>query len=103
MSAGDSYLIFGGSDFTSSATYLGTLRLDGSGLLLKLTTLADNRLLGIETIDITGSGNITLTLNQREVLNLSDESNTLVVPCNVGDLRLRQLEPAANRDDHRGR
>ena len=62
-----------------------TLRLDGSGLTLNLTTLRDNRLLGIEQIDITGSGNNTLTLNLREVLNLSDKSNTLLVRRNVGD------------------
>ncbi|WP_442512185.1 beta strand repeat-containing protein [Novipirellula sp. SH528] len=62
-----------------------TLRLDGTGLSLDLTTLQDNRLLGIEQIDITGSGNNTLTLNQREVLNVSDESNTLIVRRNSGD------------------
>jgi len=63
-----------------------TVRLDGSGLSLNLATLRDNRLLGIEQIDITGSGNNALTLNQREVLNLSDESNTLVVRRNPGDV-----------------
>ncbi len=62
-----------------------TLRLDGSGLSLNLTTLRDNRILGIEQIDITGTGNNTLTLNQREVLNLSDESNTLLVQGNSLD------------------
>ena len=62
-----------------------TLRLDGSGLSLNLTTLKDNRVLGIETMDITGSGNNTLTLNYREVLNLSRESNTLIVRRNAGD------------------
>jgi len=35
-----------------------TLRLDGSGLSLNLMTLKDNRIKGIETIDIAGSGNI---------------------------------------------
>jgi len=63
-----------------------TLRLDGSGMSLNLTTLRDNRLLGIEQIDITGSGNNTLMLNRREVLNISDESNTLVVRRNPGDV-----------------
>ena len=62
-----------------------TLRLDGNGLSLNLTTLRDNRILGIEIIDITGSGNNTLTLNQREVLNISDETNTLLVKRNSGD------------------
>jgi hypothetical protein len=63
-----------------------TLRLDGSGLSLNLTTVADNRILGIEQIDISGSGNNTLTLNHREVLNISDESNTLIVRRNFGDV-----------------
>jgi hypothetical protein len=61
------------------------LRLVGSGLSLNLTTIRDNRLLGIEQIDITGNGKNTLTLNQREVLNLSNESNTLVVRRDAGD------------------
>jgi hypothetical protein len=63
-----------------------TLRLDGSGLTLDLTAIADNRIQGIEAIDITGSGDNTLTLTLREVLNLSDESNTLVVRRNRGDV-----------------
>lgn len=63
-----------------------TLRLDGSGLTLDLTTLADNRLQGIELIDITGSGINTLTLSYRDVLNISDESNRLIVRRNGGDV-----------------
>jgi Ca2+-binding RTX toxin-like protein len=63
-----------------------TLRLDGGGLTLNLTTLKDNRLLGIEQIDITGTGNNMLTLSLRDVLNLSDESNTLTILRNSGDI-----------------
>ncbi len=63
-----------------------TLRLDGSGMTLNLTTLRDNRVVGIENIDISGSGVNTLTLNHREVLNLSKESNTLIVNRNFGDV-----------------
>ncbi len=62
-----------------------TLRLDGSGLTLDLTAIADNRLTDIEVIDITGSGINTLTLNRLEVLNLSSTSNTLIVRRDVGD------------------
>ena len=62
-----------------------TVRLDGSGLTLNLTTLADNKLTNIETIDIRGSGANTLTLNLREVLNLSGSSNTLRVPRDADD------------------
>jgi hypothetical protein len=52
-----------------------TLRLDGSGLTLNLTTLADAKLTSIETIDIRGSGANTLILNLREVLNITQPSN----------------------------
>ena len=62
-----------------------TLRLDGSGLTLDLTTLKDNRVVDVEVIDITGSGNNALTLNQREVLNISSDSNRLLVRLNSGD------------------
>lgn len=62
-----------------------TLRLDGSGMTLDLTAIKNNRLRGIEQIDITGSGNNTLILNPLELLNLSDESNTLLVRRNAGD------------------
>lgn len=139
LDAGESYLIFGTNQFTSSVTHLGTeasetltgssnanimvghrgndtliglggadvlrggqgndilavsnlsyqrivggngtdmLRLDGSGLVLDLTARPDNRILGIEQIQITGTGANTLTLNPLEVLNISNESNTLVV------------------------
>ncbi len=63
-----------------------TLRLSGSGVILDLTTLPDNRLTGIEAITITGSGNNTLTFNKQEVLSLSDNSNTLTVRRNLGDI-----------------
>lgn len=67
-------------------TGFDTLRLDGSGFSLNLTTLANSRLSGIEEIDLTGSGDNTLTLNALEVLNLSSESNALVVRSNPGDI-----------------
>ena len=62
-----------------------TLEIDGSGITLDLTTIADNRVRGIESIDITGSGDNTLTVDVLEVLNLSDTSNTVVITFDVGD------------------
>ena len=62
------------------------MRLAGSGITLDLITLPDNRLTGIEAINITGSGNNTLTFNKRELLNLSNNSNTLTVRRNLGDI-----------------
>jgi len=58
------------------------LSLVGSGLNLNLTNVR-NRISDIETIDLTGTGNNTLT--PLDVLNLSDNSNTLKVDGNAGD------------------
>jgi Ca2+-binding RTX toxin-like protein len=63
-----------------------TLELDGSGLHLDLTALADNRTRSIERIDIGGTGSNTLTLSVRDVLNLSEESNELLVLGDAGDV-----------------
>lgn len=63
-----------------------TLRLDGAGIILDLTALPDSRISGIERIDLTGTGDNTLILNLRELLNLSDDSNQLFVTRNNGDV-----------------
>ncbi len=62
-----------------------TLRLTGAGLSLDLTRVAPDRLTGLETIDITGNGNNSLTLDQSTVNAVSGETNTLVVRRNRGD------------------
>ena len=64
---------------------MDTLRLDGSGITLDLTTIADNRITGVELIDIRGSSPNTMILDQQEVLNLSNESNTLMVLASADD------------------
>jgi Ca2+-binding RTX toxin-like protein len=61
-----------------------TLALDGGGLTLNLADFR-NQVAGIEAIDLTGSGNNTLTLLKRDLLNLSDTGNTLRVDGNAGD------------------
>ncbi|MBA4099030.1 MAG: hypothetical protein C0484_19985 [Rhodospirillum sp.] len=75
----DFLLADGGSGFD-------TLALDGSGLHLDLTVLADARTRSLERIDMTGSGDNTLTLSVRDVLNLSAESNELLVLGDAGDV-----------------
>ena len=62
-----------------------TVALDGNGIDLDLTTIPDNKLRGIEAIDLTGNGDNSLSLTQLEVFNLSDTSNTLVVSGDSGD------------------
>ena len=69
-----------------------TLALDGAGLTLDLSAIADSRLRGIERIDLTGTGNNALKMTAREVLNLSDSTNTLRVDGNAGDTIVRSAE-----------
>src|SRR5262249_28398940 len=87
--AGDDLIVVASLDFfvANGGNGTDTLRLDGSGLALDLTTLADNRIRGIEQIDITGGGNTPLTLSVLEVLNTSDESNELLVKATLATRR----------------
>ena len=62
-----------------------TLALDGAGIGLSLSSIADSRLQNIEVIDLTGSGNNGLVLSAREVLNLSSTINTLKIDGDAGD------------------
>lgn len=61
-----------------------TLAVTGSGLTLDLVKTR-GQIDGIETIDLTGSGNNTLSVNLLDLLNLSDTSNTLKIDGNAGD------------------
>jgi hypothetical protein len=85
--AGDDIMRVSTLDFfrVDGGNGIDTLKLDGSGLHLDLTALPDSKTHSIERIDISGSGNNTLTLSVRDVLNLSDESNELVVLGDAGD------------------
>ncbi len=51
-----------------------TLRLTGHGLVLGLTALPQNRLVGIDIIDLSSDGNNTLGLNLGDVVDLSDSA-----------------------------
>jgi hypothetical protein len=64
---------------------IDTLRLTGWGLNLNLTTIADNKITGIEKINLSGTGNHQLTLDVLDVLALSDTTNQLIVQGSVGD------------------
>lgn len=62
-----------------------TAKFLGSGASIVLNAIADNRLIDLEAIDITGTGNNALVVDQLEVLNLSSTSNSLTVEGNSGD------------------
>ena len=63
-----------------------TLLLDIDSADFDLTAIPDNRIVGVEGIDLSGGGIDTLTLDVLEVLNLSNESNTLVVRRDASDV-----------------
>lgn len=84
--AGDDQLVISDSAFRRAFGGRGrdTLVLAGRGMTLDLSSLADNRLEGIEAIDLS-DGAHTLILNPLEVLNLSDESNSLQLTLDADD------------------
>ena len=64
---------------------LDQLDLIGRGQKLDLTLLDDARLMGMEMINLTGTGNNTLILDVNEVLGISPTNNTLRIMGNAGD------------------
>ncbi|NGZ26098.1 MAG: hypothetical protein G8345_04330 [Magnetococcales bacterium] len=85
--AGDDWLEISSSNFfrIDGGGGQDTLYLYASGMNLNLTTQSDNALQGVEIIDLTGTGNNSLTLSQREVVNLVGASQPLVVTGDNGD------------------
>jgi hypothetical protein len=63
-----------------------TLALAGGGITLDLTAIANTKITGIEVIDLTGSGDNTLTLTASDLFDLSDSTNTLRVDGNTNDV-----------------
>ena len=78
---GDDTLTVSNSRITRIAGGTGTdtFRIEGWDGAVDLTVIPDSRITGIEIIDIADSPGRELVLSLREVLNISDESNTLTV------------------------
>lgn len=92
---GDDLLIFDAADLASTNSFgrtdswrgdagTDTLRLVDAGATLDLTAVADDRVTGIETIDLTGSGDNRLVLAASDLTALSD-TDLLRVDGNAGD------------------
>ena len=62
-----------------------TLVLDAGGAVIDLTAIANNKIGGIEIINLGGSANNALTLNLSDVLDISDTTNTLRIDGDAGD------------------
>jgi Ca2+-binding RTX toxin-like protein len=89
---GNDILVFDPADFPGTATtvYDGgagtdTVRFEGASQSLDLTALAQTKVQNVEVIDLTGTGNNSLTLSVQDVLDLSSTTNTLIVDGNGGD------------------
>lgn len=84
---GDDILAISDLTFRSIAGGNGedTLRLDGMGHNLNLSSFPDNFLTGIERVDLRGTGANALRVNSLEVVNLSDHSNRVIVHRNAND------------------
>jgi hypothetical protein len=90
--AGDDVLGVSSAGFADidGGTGFDSLRIDGAGISLDLTTMLPAEVQSIETIDLTGTGNNTLTVDRLSVLALSEERSNgvaiLTVKGNVGDV-----------------
>ena len=64
-----------------------TLVMEGAGVVLDFSKIAENRIANIEAIDITGTGDNTLVLSASDVLDItgSGAANTLIVSADAGD------------------
>ncbi|MEO5574083.1 MAG: calcium-binding protein, partial [Gammaproteobacteria bacterium] len=90
---GNDIIVYDAADLAGTATLVydgglstDTLRFDGAGQLLDLTAIAQTKITGIENINLTGTGNNTLTLNVQDVLDLSGTTDQLIVLGNTGDV-----------------
>ncbi len=83
--AGNDQLVVSRFDsvFAIGGTGQDTLKVGGPAL--DLTTVSNDRLIGIDRISLFGNGPQTLTLNLLEVLNLFGETNSLIVDRDAED------------------
>jgi len=83
---GNNTLTLAFGDLLDLSDSTNTLRVDGANKALDLTTISNAKITNVEIINLTGSGNNTLTLNLADVLALSSTTNTLRVDGNAGDI-----------------
>jgi Ca2+-binding RTX toxin-like protein len=83
--AGDDTMVWSASDRYNGGAGSDTLRVSGDGITIDLRTVENTRILDVEVIDLTGSGDNTLKLRLRDLLDLSSMTDTLRVDGDAGD------------------
>ncbi len=91
--AGDDRLGIGDSGFqrVDGGSGLDNLVLETTDMDLDLTMIANNRVEGIETIDMTGAGSNTLTLELSDILDTSDSTDPLTILGDASDAVVADL------------
>ncbi|MDY0194924.1 MAG: hypothetical protein RBR33_02550 [Sulfurovaceae bacterium] len=85
--AGDDQIIYDASDsIIDGGAGIDTLYIAGSGVTLDLTIIADTKIISIEKIDLSGSGDNTFILNYSDLLALSNDSGILFITGDSGDM-----------------
>ncbi|MFA5502702.1 MAG: hypothetical protein WC253_08715 [Sulfurovaceae bacterium] len=85
--AGDDQIIYDASDFIiDGRAGIDTLHIAGSGVTLDLTIIADTKIIGIEKINLSGSGSNTFILNYSDLLALKNDSGILFITGDSGDM-----------------
>ena len=85
--AGDDVIAISDLNFNriKGGSGIDTLRVDGSGMFFDMRATANNRITGIEQIDLNDSSSNALAFNKLDVLALSD-TNQLVILGNTSDV-----------------
>ncbi len=88
--AGNDTLFYDSADLVASGAVDGgtgtdSLSISGSGISLDLTSVDDSFIQNIERIDLTGSGDNSVTLNESDVLATSSTVDYLYIEGNTGD------------------
>ena len=84
--AGDDDFQIADTTFARIAGGLGVdaIEIQGSGVALDLTAIGDTRISGVEEIDLTGTGNNSVTLSVNEV-NAASDNATMTIIGDAGD------------------
>jgi Ca2+-binding RTX toxin-like protein len=85
--AGDDTILFDAADhsFVDGGSGSDSLKFSGADETLDLISLSGTLYTGFEQIDLTGTGDNSLILNENSVVSMTDGANVLIVTGDAGD------------------